>query len=269
MPRTRAGRLIHGGRNGRLLLMAVALASALAIFVISEVTGRRFGEAILFGFVISLTLAAGGFGLRGGLLVGLLCGCLAAVWWLQHGQYEGTAWIVSRAAACIAVGVLLGWFLDQARRLLQGPRAPPGVLARHVRDVELRRALHAREPIGHPPARLHARGVPRQAVPRADPPGRHRAHARGGRPPGRRRADPQLPESLPRQGRHLPLARVVVATRPRGRRDARRRPRRHRAEGARGARACSTRSGSSKRCTSARSSWNGRRGSSRIPTTRR
>jgi hypothetical protein len=25
------------------------------------------------------------------LLIGLLCGCLAAVWWLQHGQYEGTA----------------------------------------------------------------------------------------------------------------------------------------------------------------------------------
>ena len=119
MPRTRAGRLIHGGRNGRLMLLAVALASALAIFVISEVTGRRFGEAVLFGFVISLTLAAGGFGLRGGLLIGLLCGCLAAVWWLQHGQYEGTAWIVSRAAACIAVGVLLGWFLDQARRLLK------------------------------------------------------------------------------------------------------------------------------------------------------
>jgi PAS domain S-box-containing protein len=118
MPRTRAGRVIHGGRRGRLVLLAAALTSALAIFVISEVTGRRFGEAVLFGFVISLTLAAGGFGLRGGLVVGLVCGCLAAVWWLQHGQYEGTAWIVSRAAACITMGVLLGWFLDQTRRLL-------------------------------------------------------------------------------------------------------------------------------------------------------
>ena len=34
-------------------------------------------------------------------------------------QYEGTVWIVSRAAVWISVGVLLGWFLDQARRLLQ------------------------------------------------------------------------------------------------------------------------------------------------------
>ena len=235
MPRTRAGRLIHGGRNGRLMLLAVALASALAIFVISEVTGRRFGEAVLFGFVISLTLAAGGFGLRGGLLVGLLCGCLAAVWWLQHGQYEGTAWIVSRAGGLYRGGRPARVVPRPGPTSPERPRAPPGVLPRHVRDVELRRTVHAREPICHPPARLHARGVPRQAAARADPPGRHRTHSRGGRPPGRRRLDPQLPESLPRQGRHLPLARVVIATGPRGRRDARRSARRHRAEGARGA----------------------------------
>ena len=119
MPRTRAGRLIHGGRNGRVVLMAAAVASALAFFAISETTPPRFGEAVLFGFVISLTLAAGGFGLRGGLVVGILCSGLAASWWLQHDEYEGTVWVVSRAAVCISVGVLLGWFLDQARRLLQ------------------------------------------------------------------------------------------------------------------------------------------------------
>ena len=119
MPRTRAGRLIHGGRYGRLVLMAAAVASALAVFAIREMTGPRFGEAVLLGFVISVTLGAGGFGLRGGLLVGLLCSALAAIWWVQHDEYEGTSWIVSRAAACIAMGVLLGWFLDQARRLLQ------------------------------------------------------------------------------------------------------------------------------------------------------
>ena len=119
MPRTRAGRLIHGGRTGRVVLMAAAVASALAFFSVSETTAPRFGEAILFGFVISLTLAAGGFGLRGGLVVGILCSGLAASWWLQHDEYEGTVWVVSRAAVCISVGVLLGWFLDQARRLLK------------------------------------------------------------------------------------------------------------------------------------------------------
>jgi putative nucleotidyltransferase with HDIG domain len=136
MPRTtRAGRLIHGGRVGRLVLLAAAVASALAVFAISEATGERFGEAILFGFVISLTLAAGGFGLRGGLVVGILCSGLAAIWWMQHEQYEGTAWIVSRTAACISVGVLLGWFLDQARRLLQD-------LAHHHERLE--QAMHER-----------------------------------------------------------------------------------------------------------------------------
>ncbi len=119
MPRTRAGGLIHGGRYGRLVLMGAAVASAFAVFAVGEITGRRFGEAVLLGFVISVTLGAGGFGLRGGLLVGLLCSALAAIWWVQHDQYEGTSWIIARASACIAMGVLLGWFLDQARRLLQ------------------------------------------------------------------------------------------------------------------------------------------------------
>ena len=99
--------------------MAAAGAVAFAVFGIGEVTDQRFGEAILFGFVIALALGAGGMGLRGGLLIGILCSCLAGIWWLQHDQYEGTPWIVSRSAACILVGVLLGWFLDQARRLLK------------------------------------------------------------------------------------------------------------------------------------------------------
>ena len=97
MPRTRAGRLIHGGRGGRLLAVVVWLCLPSPSSSSARSPDEGFGEAVLFGFVISLTLAAGGFGLRGGLLVGLLCGCLAAVWWLQHGQYEGTAGGSSRA----------------------------------------------------------------------------------------------------------------------------------------------------------------------------
>jgi hypothetical protein len=87
------------------------VAAAFAVFGIGEVTDQRFGEAILFGFVIALALGAGGLGLRGGLLIGILCSCLAGVWWLQHDQYEGTPWIVSRSAACIVVGVLLGFIM--------------------------------------------------------------------------------------------------------------------------------------------------------------
>ena len=98
MPRTHAGRLIHGGRFGRLVLMGAAVASAFAVFAVGEITGRRFGEAVLLGFVISVTLGAGGFGLRGGLLVGLLCSALTAIWWVQHDEYEGTSWIVADAA---------------------------------------------------------------------------------------------------------------------------------------------------------------------------
>ena len=41
MPRTQAGRLIHGGRSGRLLLMAAGVASAFALFGVSEVTAQR------------------------------------------------------------------------------------------------------------------------------------------------------------------------------------------------------------------------------------
>jgi PAS domain S-box-containing protein len=100
-------------------LAAGAVASALAVFGLAELSPARYGEAILFGFVGSLTLGAIAWGLRGGLTIGVLCTCLAAVWWAQHGQYDGPAWIISRAAACISVGVLLGWFLDQARRILK------------------------------------------------------------------------------------------------------------------------------------------------------
>ena len=118
MPRTRAGRLVHGGRRGRILLAVAAVASALVCFGLGEVTDHSLAEAILFGFVISVTLAAGAFGLRGGLFAGLACTVLTVFWWLEHDRYEGTAWVVARAAALIAMGVLLGWFLDQAQLLL-------------------------------------------------------------------------------------------------------------------------------------------------------
>src|SRR3954466_3072961 len=117
MPRTRAGRLVYGSRRGRVVLMAAAVASALAIFAVAEPAWPWLGDAVLFGFVTSLTLAAAAFGPRGGLAVGLLCSGLAAAWWLQHDRYEGTAWIVARTAACISMGVLLRWFLDQSHRL--------------------------------------------------------------------------------------------------------------------------------------------------------
>jgi PAS domain S-box-containing protein/putative nucleotidyltransferase with HDIG domain len=108
--------LVHGGPRGRRLLAAAAALSALTIYGVATVFEQRYGDAFLFGLVIPLTLGVGAWGLRGGILIGALCSALAALWWTQNGQPDGTAWVVSRAAACLGIGLLLGWFLDAARQ---------------------------------------------------------------------------------------------------------------------------------------------------------
>ncbi len=110
---------MYGGGSSRLWLGGAAVGSAFALFALSEVIGAEYSDAILFGFVASLTLGAGAWGLRGGLAIGGLCAALAAIWWFRHAQDGGPAWIVARTAACLSMGALLGWLLDQARRVLK------------------------------------------------------------------------------------------------------------------------------------------------------
>jgi PAS domain S-box-containing protein len=97
-------------------MVVAAVLLALAIFGIS-VSVERFGDAPLFLFAVPLGLAAIGYGLRGGIGMGVLTATLAALYWAERGYPEGVAWLSSRTLACIAIGALLGWFAQSRQAL--------------------------------------------------------------------------------------------------------------------------------------------------------
>jgi len=91
---------------------------ALVIFGLA-VAVESVGDAPLFVFAVPLALAAVGWGVRGGLILGLLTALLATAWWVEHGRPDGAAWLASRVATLVLLGLLLGWLADSRRRLLR------------------------------------------------------------------------------------------------------------------------------------------------------
>jgi len=100
----------------RFGLAAVALGMTLAVYGISA-TSERFGDAPLFLLAVPMAVASIAFGVRGGLAASLLGSSFAVLWWLENGQPDGAAWLVSRVVTYVGLGVVLGWVVDQRQAL--------------------------------------------------------------------------------------------------------------------------------------------------------
>lgn len=109
---TRAPSSIQVGVVGLAVLIAVAI-FAVAVAV------ERFGDAPLFMLSVPLALAAVGWGLRGGIVLGVLTSLLAAAWWVERSYPGGGTWLSSRVVTCLLIGLLLGWFAESRHQLAQ------------------------------------------------------------------------------------------------------------------------------------------------------
>ena len=99
-------------------VVGLAVLSAVAIFAVA-VTVERFGDAPLFMLSVPLALAAVGWGLRGGIALGVLTSLLAAAWWVERSYPGGGTWLSSRVVTCLLIGVLLGWFAESRHQLMR------------------------------------------------------------------------------------------------------------------------------------------------------
>jgi putative two-component system response regulator len=109
---TRATSRVQTGVVGLAVLLTVA------IFAVA-VTVERFGDAPLFLFTMPLVIAAMGWGLRGGVILGVVTSLFAAAWWVESGYPGGGAWLSSRVITCLLIGLLLGWFAESRHQLLR------------------------------------------------------------------------------------------------------------------------------------------------------
>ena len=106
------------GSGGRALTGAAAVILALAVFGLGF-ADEGLGDAPLFLLVVPIALASIAYGIRGGVLFGLLAAALACAWWSQHGFAGGAPWLLSRTVACALVGGVLGWFADSRQALVR------------------------------------------------------------------------------------------------------------------------------------------------------
>jgi putative two-component system response regulator len=99
-------------------VVGFAILITVAIFGVGIVV-ERFGDAPLFLFAVPLALAAMGWGLRGGVILGVLTSLFAVAWWVDRSYPGGGAWVSSRVITCLLIGVLLGWFAESRHQLLR------------------------------------------------------------------------------------------------------------------------------------------------------
>ena len=104
--------------RGRPSASVLAGAFALAAFGLGFVS-PGVGDAPLFLFVVPLLIASMAYGITGGAGFGFVTAGLAGVWWLQHGEVGGAAWVISRTVTCVIVGGLLGWFSESRQSLVR------------------------------------------------------------------------------------------------------------------------------------------------------
>jgi PAS domain S-box-containing protein len=123
--RTWASRDLVIGKKGAV---AVALLLTAAIFAL-RVADENVADVPLFLLVVPIALCAATFGIRGGLVSGLLGLALTLVWYLHAGGLIGPIGWLTRASALLLVGGLVGRFADQKRTL-------EGEVTRH-RDISL------------------------------------------------------------------------------------------------------------------------------------
>jgi len=99
-------------------VVGLAVLLAVAIFAVG-VAVERFGDAPFFLFAVPLALASVGWGLRGGVVLGVLTSLLATAWWVERSHPGGGAWLSSRIVTCLFIGVILGWFAESRHGLMR------------------------------------------------------------------------------------------------------------------------------------------------------
>ncbi len=201
------------GTSSRLGVARLAFAGALAVYGLSR-ADTGLGDAPLFLLVIPLALCAFVYGFRGGVALGLFGSGIATVWWLQEGQPGGVAWCISRITAYLVVGAVLGHIVDSRRALARRIEHHSELSLDLIATASFDGFFTRREPRVHAHARLHGGRAGCQAVPRFRPPGRSCGDSgcrRGTDASGPRGAE--LPEPLPREGRHVPVAGMDISAR--------------------------------------------------------
>jgi cell division protein FtsW (lipid II flippase) len=97
--------------------LAVALAAALfAVVFALRLNNGDFGDAVSLLFTLPIALLATTFGLRGGLVAGLVATLLLVVWVFLAGVDLSPLGWASRLAPLLLLGYLLGDAVDRLRR---------------------------------------------------------------------------------------------------------------------------------------------------------
>ena len=100
--------------------VAVAVGSVVvAVAVLAATSDSGLHSEPLAPLILPLVVVSIVYGRRGGTAAGLVITALACGWWLRHGRPDGLAWPLSRSAACLLVGGLVGWFADSRHELVR------------------------------------------------------------------------------------------------------------------------------------------------------
>jgi putative nucleotidyltransferase with HDIG domain len=111
-------RRVAGLAGGRFTIAGLTALLATAVYALSS-ADRSLADAPapLFLLVVPLAMASIAYGLKGGVLSGVVAASLAFAWWLQHGELGGIAWVLTRGVTCLLVGGLLGRLADSRHAL--------------------------------------------------------------------------------------------------------------------------------------------------------
>jgi PAS domain S-box-containing protein len=110
------GRASSRAESARLSVAGVVLA---VLILAGSLAAGAIGDSLLLALALPLVLGASAYGTRGGAVFSVLCFALAAVWWLVEGTPGGVVWLGSRLVVLLGIGLLLGWFVDSRRALIQ------------------------------------------------------------------------------------------------------------------------------------------------------
>jgi hypothetical protein len=94
----------------------IAFWLAMLVFLLSLAAGR-YGDDVLFLYIVPLMVGVAAAGLRGGLAFALLGSVVSVVWWARQDFDWPITWPISRVLAMLVVGALAGVLVDSSRRL--------------------------------------------------------------------------------------------------------------------------------------------------------
>lgn len=121
---------------------AVAVAGVLfaSVFLLRVTTGGPT-EAYSMLYVLPVALLAVAFGLRGGVAAGMTAVALMAAWAVYDEVHLGPLAWASRVVPMLALGLLLGYATDRARRAEARQRAVEAAALLHQQAIEINDSL--------------------------------------------------------------------------------------------------------------------------------